>query len=50
MEEREGLGLGINFIHTHNNEVIVSQEFPDFKKRLSAVENDVGYIKKLLKE
>ena len=28
----------------------LSQEFPDFKKRLSAVENDVGEIKRLLEE
>ena len=28
----------------------LSQEFPDFKKRLSAVENDIGEIKRLLEE
>jgi len=28
----------------------LSQDFPDFKKRLSAVENDIGEIKRLLEE
>jgi len=27
-----------------------SQDFPDFKKRISAVENDIGEIKRLLEE